>query len=103
MMDDDEQLARAIQESMIVRNGTTYDFGNAYGNGHMHGGGNVYDSGDIYYPRPIAFSMDFRFHLDGLLILVDLLQFLLAFYQQLVTAGIGFVLAAIWRLAMEDI
>ncbi|XP_013746710.1 protein DA1 isoform X1 [Brassica napus] len=60
MMDDDEQLARAIQESMIVRNGTTYDFGNAYGNGHMHGGGNVYDSGDIYYPRPIAFSMDFR-------------------------------------------
>ncbi|KAG2319708.1 hypothetical protein Bca52824_012921 [Brassica carinata] len=65
MVDDDEQLARAIQESMIARNGATYDnigAGDFYGNGPMHGGGggNVYGNGDIYYPKPIAFSMDFR-------------------------------------------
>ncbi|KAJ0247794.1 Protein DA1 [Hirschfeldia incana] len=64
MVDDDEQLARAIQESMIVRNGATYDnvgAGDFYGNGHMHGGGgNVYANDDNYYPKPIAFSMDFR-------------------------------------------
>lgn len=72
-VDEDEQLARAIQESMIVgisprhKNGGTYDSGNAYGNGdlygngHMYGGGNAYANGDIYYSRPIAFSMDFRY------------------------------------------
>ncbi|KAF3606382.1 hypothetical protein DY000_02045837 [Brassica cretica] len=72
MVDEDEQLARAIQESMVVGNtprqkhGSSYDIGNAYGagdvygNGHMHGGGNVYANGDIYYPRPTAFPMDFR-------------------------------------------
>uniref|UniRef100_A0A1J3DV05 Protein DA1 n=1 Tax=Noccaea caerulescens TaxID=107243 RepID=A0A1J3DV05_NOCCA len=71
MVDEDEQLARAIQESMLVgnsqrqKNGSTYDHENTYGtgdfgNGHMHGGGNVYANGDIYYPRPIALSMDFR-------------------------------------------
>lgn len=75
MVDEDEQLARAIQESMVVGNtprqkhGSSYDIGNAYGagdvygNGHMHGGGNVYANGDIYYPRPTAFPMDFRFTL----------------------------------------
>lgn len=72
MVDEDEQLARAIQESMLVgnsqrqKNGSTYDLENTYGtgdfgNGHMHGGGNVYANGDIYYPRPIALSMDFRY------------------------------------------
>nr|WID60818.1 DA1 protein [Arabidopsis thaliana]WID60819.1 DA1 protein [Arabidopsis thaliana] len=71
-VDEDEQLARALQESMVVGNsprhksGSTYDNGNAYGagdlygNGHMYGGGNVYANGDIYYPRPITFQMDFR-------------------------------------------
>ncbi|ESQ34875.1 hypothetical protein EUTSA_v10007382mg [Eutrema salsugineum] len=73
MVDEDEQLARAIQESMVVgnsprnKNGSTYDHGNAYGtadlfgNGHMHGGGNVFANGDIYYPRPIPFSVDYRY------------------------------------------
>lgn len=72
-VDEDEQLARALQESMVVgnsprhKNGSTYDNGNAYGtgdlygNGHMYGGGNVYANGDIYYPRPITFQMDFRY------------------------------------------
>nr|WID60820.1 DA1 protein [Arabidopsis thaliana] len=71
-VDEDEQLARALQESMVVGNsprhksGNTYDNGSAYGagdlygNGHMYGGGNVYANGDIYYPRPITFQMDFR-------------------------------------------
>lgn len=82
MVDEDEQLARAIQESMIVGNqkhGSSYDIGNAYGsggdlygNGHnMHGGGgNVYANGDIYYPRPTAFPMDFRFTFDNQYLLV---------------------------------
>ncbi|KAF8112460.1 hypothetical protein N665_0064s0088 [Sinapis alba] len=56
MVDEDEHFAKAIQESLIFRNGTTYDMWA----GHMHGGGYVYAIGDIYYPRPIAFSMDFR-------------------------------------------
>ena len=84
MVDEDEQLARAIQESMVVGNtprqkhGSSYDIGNAYGsgdvygNGHMHGGGNVYANGDIYYPRPTAFPMDFRFTFDTQLIICSL-------------------------------
>nr|XP_018450589.1 PREDICTED: protein DA1-like isoform X3 [Raphanus sativus] len=62
MVDEDEQLARVIQESLMDRNGTSYDTGagDFYGNGPMHGGGNGYANGDIYYPRSAAFSMDFR-------------------------------------------
>lgn len=63
MVDEDEQLARVIQESLMDRNGTSYDTGagDFYGNGPMHGGGNGYANGDIYYPRSAAFSMDFRY------------------------------------------
>ncbi|CDY26685.1 BnaA06g13370D [Brassica napus] len=50
MVDEDEQLARAIQESMVVGNTPR----------QKHGSGNVYANGDIYYPRPTAFPMDFR-------------------------------------------
>ncbi|XP_010533250.1 PREDICTED: protein DA1 isoform X2 [Tarenaya hassleriana] len=72
LLDEDEQLARAIQESLIVGtsprhkggstydNGNTYGTGNVYGNGHMYGGGNIYGSGNMYYPVPVTFPMDFR-------------------------------------------
>ncbi|XP_057974860.1 protein DA1 [Malania oleifera] len=53
-LEEDEQLARAIQESLSVESPPQY------GNGHGNGYGNGYGNGNIYQPAPFPYSTGFR-------------------------------------------
>lgn len=72
-LEEDEQLARAIQESLNVdsppRYGNEYGNGNGYGNGFGNGNGYGYGNGhgngngnhNIYQPIPMYYPMGYRY------------------------------------------
>lgn len=52
---EDEQLARALQESLNVESPPQHVSRND------HGGGNVYGNGNFYHPVPFPYSASFRY------------------------------------------
>lgn len=66
-LEEDEQLARAIQESLNVesppRYGNEYGNGNGYGNGYGYGNGHGNGNGNhnIYQPIPMYYPMGYRY------------------------------------------
>lgn len=68
---EDEQLARALQESLNVESPPQHvsrndlGSGNGYGNGHVSrndiGSGNGYGNGNFYHPIPFPYSASFRY------------------------------------------
>ncbi|WCJ35308.1 DA1 [Euphorbia peplus] len=66
-LEEDEELAKALQESLNVEspprygygNGHGYGNGNGYGHGNGHASGNPYQ-GNIYQPIPVHFPMGYR-------------------------------------------
>lgn len=73
-LEEDEQLARAIQESLNVESPPPqygYEIGNSHGyqgNGHGYqGNGNAYQGngnayqGNVYQPIPVQFPMGYRY------------------------------------------
>lgn len=59
-MKEDEQLARALQESLTYE--SPPQIGNRVGNGN--GNGNGSGSGNYYQPVPFSYSVGFRYNYD---------------------------------------